>query len=77
MHIEFLSGNDPDDKYSDVVQKVNSIRSALPENIVNLEIQKWSVSDVFIVQLALLSDSALYRELEKEAYIQHRCGRIV
>jgi multidrug efflux pump subunit AcrB len=67
VNIEFLSGNDPDDKYSDVVQKVNSIRSALPENIVNLEIQKWSVSDVFIVQLALLSDSALYRELEKEA----------
>ncbi|MEE9116962.1 MAG: efflux RND transporter permease subunit, partial [Calditrichia bacterium] len=67
VNIEFLSGNDPDDKYSDVVQKVNSIRSALPENIVNLEIQKWSVSDVQILQLALMSDSASYRELEREA----------
>ena len=67
VNIEFLSGTDPDDKYSDVVQKVNSIRSSLPENIVSLEIQKWSVSDVFILQLALLSDSATYRDLEKEA----------
>jgi len=67
VNIEFLSGTDPDDKYSDVVQKVNSIRNALPENIVSLEIQKWSVSDVFILQLALMSDSASYREIEREA----------
>jgi multidrug efflux pump subunit AcrB len=67
VNIEFLSGTDPDEKYSDVVQKVNSIRSVLPENIVSLEIQKWSVSDVFILQLALMSDSASYREIEREA----------
>jgi multidrug efflux pump subunit AcrB len=67
VNIEFLSGSDPDDKYADVVQKVNSIRSQLPENIVDLEIQKWSVSDVEILQLALLTDSSEYRVLEKEA----------
>jgi len=67
INIEFLSGSDPDDKYSDVVQKVNSIRSVLPENIVSLEIQKWTISDVQIMQLALMSDSVSYRELEKEA----------
>jgi multidrug efflux pump subunit AcrB len=67
VNIEFLSGSDPDDKYADVVQKVNSIRSQLPENIVDLEIQKWSVSDVEILQLALLSDSTEYRVLEKDA----------
>ena len=33
VNIEFLSGSDPDEKYSDVVQKVNSIRSSLPDNI--------------------------------------------
>ena len=67
INIEFLSGSDPDDKYSDVVQKVNSIRNSLPANIVSLEIQKWAISDVHILQLALISDSAAYRELEKEA----------
>ena len=61
INIEFLSGSDPDDKYADVVQKVNSIRSQLPENIVDLEIQKWSVSDVHILQLALVSNTAAYR----------------
>jgi len=67
VNIEFLSGSDPDEKYSDVVQKVNSIRSSLPDNIVTLEIQKWTISDVQILQLALMSDSVSYRELEKEA----------
>jgi multidrug efflux pump subunit AcrB len=65
--VEFLSGSDPEDKYSDVVQKVNSIRTGLPENIVNLDIEKWSISDVQILQLALTSDSANYRQLEQEA----------
>ena len=67
VNIEFLSGSYPDDKYSDVVQKVNSIRSILPANILNLETQKWSISDVQILQLALMSDSSSYRQLEKEA----------
>ncbi len=65
--VEFLSGSDPDDKYSDVVQKVNSIRNDLPANIVDLQIEKWSISEVQILQLALISDSAEYRVLEKEA----------
>jgi multidrug efflux pump subunit AcrB len=67
IQTEFLSGSDPDDKYSDVVQKVNSIRSDLPENIVSLEIVKWTISDVQMLQLALTSDSSSYREIESEA----------
>ncbi len=67
INIQFVSGSDPDDKYSDVVQKVNSIRNDLPDNILSLEIQKWSVSDVQILQLALMSDSSGYRQLEHEA----------
>ncbi|MEJ2545577.1 MAG: efflux RND transporter permease subunit, partial [Calditrichaceae bacterium] len=66
VQIEFLTGSDPDEKYSDVVQKVNSIRNQLPENIVRLQLQKWSISDVKILQVALLSESATYRDLEKE-----------
>jgi len=67
VQVEFEPGSDPDKKYADVVQKVNSIRSRLPENILGLEIMEWSVSDVYIIQLALLSDSASVRELEDEA----------
>jgi multidrug efflux pump subunit AcrB len=66
VHIEFLTGSDPDEKYSDVVQKVNSIRNQLPENIARLEMQKWSISDVKILQVAIVSETATYRDMEKE-----------
>ena len=65
--VEFTSGSDPDDKYSDVVQKVNSIRNNLPDGILRFEIIKHSVSDVNILQVALLSETASYRLLEGEA----------
>lgn len=65
-HIEFLAGTDPDEKYSDVVQKVNSIRNELPQDIMSLSTMKWGVSDVNILQIALVSASASYQELEKE-----------
>ncbi|MFA5659732.1 MAG: efflux RND transporter permease subunit, partial [Oscillospiraceae bacterium] len=67
IEIEFLAGSDPDDKYSDVVQKVNSIRSSLPDQIFSIDIMKWSVSDVNILQFALVTDSADYYRLETEA----------
>lgn len=65
--VEFLAGSDPDEKYSDVVQKVNSVRSGLPEEIASLEITKWTISDVQIMQYALVSQTASYRSLEYEA----------
>jgi len=75
--IEFLTGSDPDEKYSDVVQKVNSIRNELPREIMSLEINKWSISDVQILQVALMSDTAVYRSLEYEAdQIKKRFERV-
>ncbi len=67
IQIEFLAGSDPDDKYSDVVQKVNSIKNQLPNEILKLDMMKWSISDVNILQLAMVSETASYRMLEKEA----------
>lgn len=67
IYVEFNIGSDPDKKYSDVVQKVNSIRHELPQDILSLEMLKWSISDVNILQLALVSDSAAYSALENEA----------
>lgn len=66
--VEFDTGVDMDQTYSELVQKVNSIRSDLPEDIMELHIQRWVMSDfVVILQLALLSESAPYGQLEKEA----------
>lgn len=67
VHTEFLAGTDPDEKYSDVVQKVNSIRSQLPQDILYIDLHKWQVSDVCMLQLALVSESTPYDEMEKEA----------
>lgn len=69
VDIEFRMGNDPDEKYSDVVQKVNMVRNDLPENITLLETVEWSISDVFITQLALMSDSASYKDMVDEAEV--------
>jgi multidrug efflux pump subunit AcrB len=65
--VEFTAGCDPDEKYTDVIQKVNSIRNNLPEDIVSFDIHKWEISNVQIIQLALVSQSASYRNLEYEA----------
>ena len=48
--IEFLSGSDPNDKYSDVVQKVNRTRNQLPNEIASIDINKWTITDVQILQ---------------------------
>ena len=67
VDIEFLTGSDGDEKYSDVIQKVNSIRDELPAEIFNLNMMRWSITDVKILQLALLSKKTSYRDLEREA----------
>ncbi len=62
--VEFESQTDPDDKYNEVVRQVNSIRSTLPDEIVQLEMWQWSISDMNMMQLALISDTEPYSELE-------------
>ncbi len=52
--VQFDAGSDPDEKYSAVVEKVNSVRGRLPEGILSLEILKHSVVDVNILQIALI-----------------------
>jgi multidrug efflux pump subunit AcrB len=67
VSIEFLAGSDDEEKYTDVVQKVNSIRGDLPEDIMSLETIKWTTTAVAILQIALVSDTAVYSDLEREA----------
>lgn len=67
ISVEFTPGSDPNEKYSHVVEKVNGIKSSLPEDIYYLNVDKWSVTDVNILQIALISDVVEYKELEKEA----------
>ena len=67
IEIEFVVGSDDDEKYSDVMQKVNSLRAGLPADIMELEMIKWSISDTKIMQLAIVSEKASYDEMQTEA----------
>lgn len=67
--IEFKYGSNRDDKYDEVVREINNLRSKLPADILSLEIRKFTPSDVKIVQVALMSETAPYRELEAQGEI--------
>jgi multidrug efflux pump subunit AcrB len=64
IRVEFKYETDPDKKYQDVVREVDALRTQLPQDILNIDIQKFSPSDVNIIQVALLSETAPYKDLE-------------
>lgn len=65
--VEFLAGEDPDDAYGEVVQAVNGVRDAFPEGVLAVETFKYSTADVIIYQVALVSETASYDALKREA----------
>ncbi len=65
--IEFTFNTDPGDKFDEVSQQVNSIRSNLPEEIYDVDILQWSSSDVVMMHLALVSETAEFALMEKQA----------
>lgn len=69
ISVEFDFDVDADKKYDDVIQKVNSVRGDLPDNILDLRTMQWNSSDVAMFQLAMVSEKATYRELESHAEI--------
>ncbi|MES1159847.1 MAG: efflux RND transporter permease subunit, partial [Bacteroidota bacterium] len=65
IQIEFKYSTDPDKKYQDVIRELNAIRGDLPKDIVSIDVQKFTPSDVNILQVALLSETAPYKDLEE------------
>jgi multidrug efflux pump subunit AcrB len=65
--IEFQAFADPDKKYDEVTRELNALRPDLPADIARVEVRKLSPGLVNIVQLALVSEDAPYRELEDYA----------
>jgi multidrug efflux pump subunit AcrB len=63
--IEFHWHTDPDDKYDEVVREINRIRAQLPPDLAALEVRKAGSGMVNIVQMALVSEDASYRELKE------------
>src|SRR6201994_3584040 len=65
VQIEFNYETAPDKKYQDVIRELNAVRADLPQDILSIDIQRFTPSDVNILQVALLSESTPYRDLEE------------
>ena len=65
--IEFEAFTDAEKKYDEVTREVNALRPSLPTEVRELIIRKFSPGLVNIVQFALVSEDATYRELEDHA----------
>ena len=64
--VEFTFNTDAKEKYDELVSQINSIRSDLPEDVL-LDIMQWSSTDVAIMQMALISETASYSQLDNRA----------
>jgi len=65
--VEFEWGVDVDEKYQEVIREVSSLRSDLPSDIARIDVNKISPTDVNIFQIAIISETASYAQLETEA----------
>ncbi|MFC3713292.1 efflux RND transporter permease subunit [Sphingoaurantiacus capsulatus] len=64
---EFDWGGDTEKYYDEVVREVNAIRGTLPSSLQRLEFRKVRTTESAVLQLALVSDTASVRRLEKIA----------
>ncbi|MDF1574592.1 MAG: efflux RND transporter permease subunit [Bacteroidales bacterium] len=65
ISVEFDFETDADEKYEEVVRQVNSIRGTLPDEILQLETWQWSISDMSMMLMALISEDAPFKEMEQ------------
>ena len=67
VRVEFNYGVDSDEKYDDVIQAISKVRTELPAQIHSVDIKQVSPTDVNVLQVALLSDTASYGEMRYRA----------
>lgn len=65
IQVEFKYETDADKKYQDVVREVDALKTQLPQDITDINILKFSPSDVNILQIGLLSETTPYKDLEE------------
>ena len=65
--LEFKHGQDPDKKYEEVIREIDALRPDLPQDLYRTDIQRFSASDVAMMQLALVSENASWDQMRAEA----------
>ncbi|HKO92584.1 MAG TPA: efflux RND transporter permease subunit, partial [Polyangiaceae bacterium] len=64
---EFQAGSDPDRKHDAVLREIAALRARLPAELVRLDVTQASAAQVNVLELALVSEGASYRELDRHA----------
>ncbi len=67
ISVEFESDENPDDRYDEVVREMNALRPELPAELARFSVEKVTTLDVAIAQVALVSETAPYHELDRLA----------
>lgn len=68
VHVEFSQwSGDVDGYFDDVVREVSTIRDQLPEGLQRLDYRKIRTTEAAVMQVALVSESASWRRMEKYA----------
>jgi len=65
IDVQFNYESDPERKYQELVREMDALRNDLPADILDIHILKFSPSDVNIMQVALMSETAPYKDLEE------------
>ncbi|MEQ1617691.1 MAG: efflux RND transporter permease subunit [Terricaulis sp.] len=65
--VEFEWGVDPEEKYSEFIRQVNLVRPSLPDGVVDVRTRRYNPAQASIVQIALVSEDAPFRQMEAYA----------
>jgi multidrug efflux pump subunit AcrB len=67
ISVEFEWGADAQEKFGEVVREINVVRPTLPDGVVDIRTRRFNPAQAAIVQMALTSDDASFRQLEAYA----------
>ncbi len=65
IRAEFDWSGDPDRYFNDTVREITAIRSRLPSELARLDFKKMRTTNASVLQIALVSESASWRRMEK------------
>lgn len=67
IRVEFVAGSDPTEKHDAVLRETTALRPTLPPELARLEVKQFNAANVNIAEVALVSESASYRDLDVAA----------
>jgi multidrug efflux pump subunit AcrB len=65
LDLEFVAGTDPDRKYDAVLRELGALRPSLPPEVARVEVRQFTAAGVNVLEMALVSETASYRELDR------------